>query len=106
MVAPGETREQAVALEILPQQLPRSCAAGITSEAAACYTRVIPQPGNYTLTVRAAVLDCGPTANCDCNPDANGVCRNDIALAEPVQFDFPSASYYQNQGLTIGTQAP
>lgn len=105
-IAPGQTRQEPVRQERITQQLPRSCASGIAVPAVECSSLVIPPPGNYTLTVRAAVLDCGPTADCDCDPDPSGACRNSVTLAEPIRFDFPSASYFQSQELIIGTSAP
>jgi hypothetical protein len=101
-IAPGQTREEPVRLERITQQLPRSCASGIAVPTVECSSLVIPQPGNYTLTVRAALLDCGPTADCDCNPDPSGACRNSVTLAQPFRFDFSSAAYFQNQVLMIG----
>jgi hypothetical protein len=80
---------------VIQQSLPRSCATGLSSDTGACYSRVIPQPGNYTLTVRA-VVDCdAPNANCTCD-------LGEAACTDPYRtFTFPSDSYFQNQVLNI-----
>jgi len=99
----GQTLQQPATLEVVAQQLPRACAAGITSDNIECFARVIPQPGNYTLSVRAsAQLQCD-APNCDCVPNATGACTNlNVALTNaPLVFNFPSTWYFQNQELQI-----
>jgi hypothetical protein len=108
VIEPGQTRSQPAGREVLQQALPRACATGIQTDAVTCFARVIPQPGNYTLTVRAtAAIQCEPgVLDCECSPDASGVCTN--RSIEPVQssdvvleFSFPSSWYFDNHELSI-----
>jgi hypothetical protein len=103
-IQPGQTLQEPVTLEVVAQQLPRACAAGITSDSVECFARVIPQPGNYTLSVRAAVaLQCSSALDCDCRPGPTGACTNgNVSLfGAPLVFNFPSTWYFQNQELQI-----
>ena len=104
-IEPGQTLQRPARLEVVPRSLPRLCAEGISDDAIDCYARVIPQPGNYVLTVRAALtVDCAaPASDCDCRPDATGVCTNRSVSLEtaPLVFSFPSPWYFQNQVLDI-----
>jgi hypothetical protein len=101
---PGQSREEPARMELTRQQLPRSCGANIASETLECVSRTIPQQGNYTLEVRAALLDCGIGVDCFCDPDADGVCRNDVPLATPFVITTPSSWYFQTQ--TVEVAAP
>jgi len=104
-ILPGETLQHPTYLEVVPQQLPRYCAEGIASETIDCYTRAIPQPGNYTLTVRAALTNCGPSDDCNCDPDPSGACRNqNLPLRAPFLVDTPSAWYFQNQQIELSVR--
>jgi hypothetical protein len=100
-ILPGQTLQEPVYLEASPQQLPRYCAEGIASETVECFTRVIPQPGNYTLELTASLIDCGSAADCECEPDGAGGCRNGVTLVQPFVISQPSSWYYQNQTLEI-----
>jgi len=103
-IQPGQALQEPVTLEVVTQQLPRACAAGIVSDSVECFSRVIPQPGNYILTVRAALaLECSSALDCDCRPGPTGACTNpNVALTSaPLVFDFPSTWYFQNQELQI-----
>ena len=104
-IEPGQTLQQPTRLEVVARGLPRACADGISTEAIDCYLRVIPQPGNYALTVRAALtLDCAASASdCDCLPDATGVCTNRSVSLEtaPLVFSSPSPWYFQSHVLNI-----
>ena len=80
LIEPGQTSRQPVSLEVRAEQLPRGCAQGIAVDSIDCFSRVIPQPGNYQLIVRAARA---PGAS----PD--------------LVFTFPTSNYYQSQTFEI-----
>jgi hypothetical protein len=100
-IEPGQALEQPAGLEVVPQRLPRACAEGIRSETLDCSSRVIPQPGAYTLTVYAAVtLNCDPASDCGrCSFDTHGICSN--FASELLEFKSHSPWYFQNQELSI-----
>jgi len=96
-IDPGQTLEQPVGLEVVEQQLPLSCAKPTYTGSRACFSRVIPQPGTYTLTIHAALSnECAPRGVCLC--DLEGQCNTSDP---PLVFSFPSPWYFQNQELRI-----
>jgi len=108
VLEPGQTRSEPAGLEVVQQALPRACAAGIQTDTVTCFTRVIPQPGDYTLTLRAlAELPCDPgVTDWECQPDASGVCTNlnigSVQSSDSVlEFSFPSSRYFENHELSI-----
>ena len=104
-IAPGETRREQVGLEAVAQQLPRSCAEGISTDSVQCFSYVIPQPGNYQLIVRATRdLQCLSGGDCDCRPDTDGACLNGNVSSpdsDPLVFTFSTNNYYQSQTFEI-----
>ena len=54
LIQAGQTVRQPVSLEVVSQQLPRGCAEGITPDSVECFSRAIPQPGNYQLLLHGA----------------------------------------------------
>jgi hypothetical protein len=104
VIEPGQTLQQPTTLEVVTQRLPRACAAGIVTDTIECSSRVIPQPGNYVLRVRAALqLECFDPLDCACRPDATGACTGGDLGRTPalLVFNFPSTWYFQNQELQI-----
>jgi hypothetical protein len=105
LIEAGQTRREALRLEVVAQQLPRGCAEGIARDSVPCFTHVIPQPGNYQLIVRATrELQCRADADCDCRPDSDGTCTNNNVSSPdstPLVFTFPTTSFYQSQTLAI-----
>lgn len=81
LIQPGQTLQQPASLEAVAQQLPRSCAQGITSDSISCFSRAIPQPGNYQIIVRAT-----HSAN---------------EFPADLVFTFPTSNYYQSQTFEI-----
>jgi len=104
LIQAGQTLRQAVSLETVAQQLPRGCAEGIAVDSLDCFSRVIPQPGNYQLIVHAArQLECNSATDCECRPDANGACTNrSVSLrSADLSFTFPTSNYYQSQTFEL-----
>lgn len=105
LIKAGQTLRQPVSLEVVSQQLPRNCAAGITPDTVTCFSRAIPQPGNYQLLLHGArQLECSSATDCECHPDANGACTNrSVALrySADLTFTFPTSNYYQSQTFEL-----
>ncbi len=105
LIEPGRTWREALQLEYATQQLPRGCAQGIASDSVECFSRVIPQPGNYQLIVRASRdLQCGADDDCSCRPNEAGICTNSNVSSpdsDLLVFTFPTTSLFQSQTIEI-----
>jgi len=108
LIAPGQTLEQSLGLEVAFQTMIRGCAEGIRQDSVNCYARVIPQPGNYEVSLRAsATLDCiAGSTDCECRPDARGACtnRNVQVSGAPIVASWTGQNYYENHTLDIPGQ--
>jgi hypothetical protein len=102
LLEPGQTLVQRAGLEVIAHALPRSCVEGVSSETLECFSRAIPPPGNYTLTVRALLSpDCEhPRGICACMPLPGATGCNNPYLT-PLEFPIRTPWYFESQELSI-----